>query len=54
MKNKDEFVEAQIQDEGKAYFDKEKNRWVFEGEEDLEEETVVKPPPLLGQKNKVE
>ena len=45
--NKDEEIkEANLEEEGKAYFDKEKNRWVFEGEEDIVEE-IIKPPPLI-------
>ena len=33
-KNDDEYKEAIIEDNNKCYFDKEKNRWVFEGEEE--------------------
>ncbi len=35
IRNKEaEIKVANLEEEGKAYFDKEKNRWVFEGEED--------------------
>ena len=43
-KEEEEAPEAFMEESGKAYYDKEKGKWVFEGEEDEVEEEVKAPP----------
>lgn len=33
-----------MEESGKAYFDKDKGKWVFPGEEEVEEEEIAAPP----------
>ena len=47
LKKKDEEItKAHLEEEVKSYYDPVKKRWIFEGEEDNQDEDVVKPPPL--------
>lgn len=46
-KKKDDVSEAHLEEETKAYFCPKKKKWIFEGDEEGEEDELKAPPPKL-------